>query len=666
MKSFKWVQAAMLFCAAGFAGCGGGGGSEGNSPLGTGNTPVVTAADLDISPSSLQIPNSPGTSIVITVTALDSNRKALAGASVDIEVTTKNAVLSPAPKVTDAQGKLTVTISAGGDPTLRQVIVTARSGGVVKSATLQVGSTGVIATDIDLVLSQAQLPNISAAKVTLTATALDSGKRALKDVDVVISVASGSDAVVTQLTTKTDAQGRVSADIAAGANKANRTVILEATTGSLRKTTSVQVVGAVITSTVSSPVIAPGAAATVRYRVVDQSTNPMPNQAAQVSAVGFTPATATGITDPNGEYVYSFTAPVATGAYTISTTIAGARSDILVNVQPVSSVPPVPETTNILSASVSANPSVVAINATGALNRAEIRAIFLSTDNKPIPNVRARFDLNGDPNAIGGLFTNGNQVLYSDANGIVTTAYIPGSRSSPTNGVTVRVCYAKTDLELVNACPSAAFVSLTVINDPLGVTIGTDGLIEVNAANLTYIRKYVVQVVDSAGLAKSDVNLTVSIDLPAYYKGQYCLGAVDAVTKQFVCGGAGDSWGIGTPVVGCLNEDANRNGFLESGEDVDNDGRLDPGKSDVAVRLLSPKTGTAGTALLQIEYPQNYGSWVATSITVAASGVLGTEGRASYLENPVPVPADALKNKDVSPPFQRSPYGTMPSCTNPF
>ena len=144
------------------------------------------------------------------------------------------------------------------------------------------------------------------------------------------------------------------------------------------------------------------------------------------------------------------------------------------------------------------------------------------------------------------------------------------------------------------------------------------------------------------------------------------MGAVDAVTKQFVCGGAGDSWGIGTPVVGCLNEDANRNGFLESGEDVDNDGRLDPGKSDVAVRLLSPKTGTAGTALLQIEYPQNYGSWVATSITVAASGVLGTEGRASYLENPVPVPADALKNKDVSPPFQRSPYGTMPSCTNPF
>jgi hypothetical protein len=521
------------------------------------------------------------------------------------------------------------------------------------------------AVDVDVSTDKPQLANIDSGKVVVTATALDAGKRAVSGADITIAVASGSDALVTQINKVTDAQGRVIAELSTGANKANRLVTITATSGAVVRTTTVQIVGATITSTLSAPVVSPGSTGTVRYRVVDQATNAMSNQTAQVSAVGFTPATASGKTDTNGEYVYSYTAPSATGSYTISTTIAGARSDVSVNVQPVNSVPPVPVSTNINSASVSANPSVVPINATGTQNRTEIRAIFLSANNAPIPNVRVRFDLNGDPNSIGGSFTNGNSVLYSDANGIATTAYIPGSRTSPTNGVTVKACYAKTDAELVNACPFAAFVSLTVINDPLGVTIGTDGLIEINAANLTYIRKYVVQVVDSAGLAKADVNLSVSVDLPVYYKGFYCVGSIDAVTGDLVCGAGGGGW-IQSVTAGCFNEDANRNGFLEAGEDIDNDARLDPGKSDVSVRLLNPKTGIGGTAVLQIEYPQNFGSWVAAKITVAASGVLGTEGRASYLEDPVPVPVDAVKNKDVSPPFQRSPYGTTASCTNPL
>ena len=57
--------------------------------------------------------------------------------------------------------------------------------------------------------------------------------------------------------------------------------------------------------------------------------------------------------------------------------------------------------------------------------------------------MRVKFDLNGDPNSIGGKFTTGSTVLYSDANGVVTTAYVPGARSSPTNGVSIRACFGK-------------------------------------------------------------------------------------------------------------------------------------------------------------------------------------------------------------------------------
>ncbi|MFM8898807.1 MAG: hypothetical protein ACKOF9_02515 [Burkholderiales bacterium] len=500
------------------------------------------------------------------------------------------------------------------------------------------------AADLDLSPDKVQLVNTPNSKVTLTVTAIDGQKRALKDVDVVVSVASGSDAVVTQTSTKTNDQGRVTADITVGANRANRSVTIEARSGAIKKSTTLQVTGAVITSTLSAPVISPGASGTIRYRVVDQATNPMFGQVAQVTGPGFSPSTATGSTDVNGEYTYSFQAPSATGQYTVSTLIAGVRSDVIVSVQPASTVPEVPAELNISSASVSANPSVIPVNSTGAQNRTEIRALFLGPNNAPIRNVRVRFDLDGDFNSVGGSFTNQASIVYSDANGIATTAYVPGPRPSPTNGVTIRACYGKTDADLVNGeCLRSARTTLTIVNDPLGVTIGTDLLIVVNSANLTFERNFVIQVVDSAGNAKRDVNVSASIDLPWYYKGIWTPGT--------------DGWIKSTTAV-CLNEDANRNGVLEGfTEDLDRDNRLEPGKSDVSVLLIDTKTDASGLAKLKLTYPQNYGSWVTTRITVAASGVLGTEGRASYLEDPMRVPVDMVKNKDVEPPFRVSPYG---------
>ncbi len=511
-------------------------------------------------------------------------------------------------------------------------------------------NTGTVAAaDLSIVPSAAQLGNTPSSKVTLTVTALDSGKRAVPEVPVKISVDQGSDAVVTQLTSNTDAQGKVTADISVGTNRANRLVNIVVTSGSITKTTSLQVVGATITSTVSPPVLEPGAAGTVRYRVVDQTSNAMPGQPVQVNAAGLNPASVNGVTDVNGEYVYRYTGSSNSGAYTISATIAGASSEQIVNVQSALSVPAASGL--ITSASVSANPSVVPVNTSGTANRTEIRALFLGAGNAPVKNVRTRFDINGDGNSIGGTIASGGSVLYSDSNGIATTAYIPGSRTSPTDGLSIRVCYATTDAGLANgACPNAAFVSLTVINDALGVTIGTDNRIIDNAARLTYIRKYVVQVVDSAGLAKADVNIAASVDLPRFYKGFYILsttGVGEAVTVL---------WTQQLRAT-CNNEDLNRNGVLEVGEDLDRDVRLEPGKSDVSIQLLDLKTGADGKAVLQIEYPKNFASWVAAKITVSASGILGTEGRASYLEDPVRVPNDVLKQVEVDPPFIVSPYG---------
>lgn len=519
-------------------------------------------------------------------------------------------------------------------------------------------ATGPVATDLDVSPSAVQLSNIASSKIIVTATALDSGKRAVSGVEVKLSVANGSDAVVTQSTTTTDAQGKVSAEVTAGSNKANRSVTINATSGSIVKSTNLQIVGAKITSTLSATVLPPSpdvnGVGSVRYRVVDQANNPMSGQTVNISSASFSPSSVKGTTDTNGEYVFSFKTPTSNGSYVIDAIIAGATNQVTLNVQSAGAVDDVAQ--GIVSVALTASPNVIPVNASGTQNRSEIRAIFLGAGNAPIKNVRVRFELNGDSNNVGGFFTSnaGARPLYTDANGIITTAYVPESRPSPTEGVSIKICYGNTDADLANlGCPFSKIVTLTIIDDPLGVTIGTDNLIEINKARLTYIRKFVVQVVDSAGNPKADVNLSAVVDLPRYYKGSYIKG--------------GEIWEPNI-VEQCDSEDKNKNNSIDLGEDIDNDARLDPGKSDVQVRLLESKSGPDGLAVLQIEYPQNYGGWIAARITVSASGILGTEGRASYLEDPVAVPTSIAKDIENEPAFRFSPYGLQagtPPCTNP-
>jgi hypothetical protein len=114
----------------------------------------------------------------------------------------------------------------------------------------------------------------------------------------------------------------------------------------------------------------------------------------------------------------------------------------------------------------------------------------------------------------------------------------------------------------------------------------------------------------------------------------------------------------------CLNEDVNRNGVLETGEDTNGNGRMDPGRSDVTVRLVNPRTGADGTAVVEITYAKSFATWVDAWVTVAASGVAGTEGRATFVLAPVPAAAAAISTKDVFPAFGISPYGSQPGCNN--
>ena len=338
-------------------------------------------------------------------------------------------------------------------------------------------------------------------------------------------------------------------------------------------------------------VIAPSTAGQVQYHVVDQAGNPMSGQPVQIVATGLTPDQATGTTGINGDYVFNYTSPATVGSYTVTANIGGKTDTRPSQVQTTGTVPVVPAgTVDRLGVGVGQSERR-AVNLAGSqTNRSEIRALFLGTNNLPIPNVRVRFDLNGDVNSIGGTFTTGSTTLFSDANGMVTTAYVPGARSSPTDGVTVRACYGKSDTDpnLVN-CAEFKTVTLTVTSEPLGVTIGTNETGDRQRADL---RQEVRHQRRRFGRRRQARRQPRRLARPAELsQGLLHARAQSAVDQERDRGRV-------------PNEDTNRNGVLEAGEDKNGDGQLWPRKPDVIISLLQSKTRADGTAEVQITVRQ--------------------------------------------------------------
>jgi hypothetical protein len=509
-----------------------------------------------------------------------------------------------------------------------------------------------VAADISLALSATSVNNSGSKTVLATVTAVDAARNALAAVPVTISVDNNAVAQVAGSATGTD--GTLAATVGIGADRSNRLVTVTATSGSIVRTASFQVTGAQLSSTLIPAVVAPGSAGNkIQYRLVDVNANAMASQPITISAAGL--ADVTGSTDNTGSFEYDYTAPQTAGNLDVTAVSGGVTliSTVLVQSSGGGAIPPA--VGPIQSPSVSANPSVVSVNSATSNNRSDIRALFLGAGNAPVKNVRVRFEL-PDPNNIGGTLSTQSSTVYTDVNGVATTAYIPGSRSSPTDGVIVRACYSTTDFAQ-GSCPSSVQTTLTVVSEALAVTIGTDNTITDGSGGLTYVKKFVVLVVDSSGQAKPDVQLSTSIDLLDYIKGFYDgpggwnRKAPSATNPTPVAGS------IGFTGATCPNEDINRNGVLEAGEDINGNAQLDPRKSDVAISFVgSGVTSANGTAVLQIEYPKNVATWLDYRILVSASGVSGTEGRASWAGR---LPADAGSFTATTPPaFVFSPYGT--------
>lgn len=569
--------------------------------------------------------------------------------------------------------------AGGGDPGTSPFNSNAATGSQSGTDSGGSGSTpSPIAADLFISLSKASVTNTGSDTVTVTATAVDANRNAIPGISVVLSANSG--AVVIPAGNVTDNSGRLTATVGIGADKSNRAITVTAIAGTLTRTAAFLVTGGRLVGTPLPAVMNTNSTGNkIQFVLSDANLVPIGGQTVTITSTGL--PSVNGTTGTDGAFDYNFTAPATPGKYTVFAAAAGLTPvPVEITVQgPGGSVVIDDVTQAILSASVTADPSVVSANTGSTNNFGEVRARFLGANNTPIPNVRVRFDLDGDSNSIGGTFASGTSTVYSDQNGIATTRYTPGSRSSPTNGVTVRACYGPTDASIANnACPNSARATLTVVAEPISVSIGTDNTISNGAGGLTYIKRFVVMVVNASGQAMPDVEVTPSVDLIRYYKGAWGTGASTCSDGSGAIQGLCQSLSAATQSPaddddgsdrGCLNEDANRNGSLETTgglgpggtEDFNGNGALDPRKANVSIRAVGTnRTDASGIVIIQLEYPENMATWVKYRILASASGVSGTEGRDQYF-GVLP----ALQSDFGNPAFGVSPYGTANSCNDP-
>jgi len=503
--------------------------------------------------------------------------------------------------------------------------------------------TSSAASRIDIALDKTAISNTGLETVAVTITAVNQSGNAVSGAPISVSVDGGG--IYAGSATTTDSNGQVTGTVGSGSDRSNRMITITVKSGKASASTAVRVTGAQLAVTGTSNVSA-GAATTITFKLTDSAGAAISGQAISVSATGFSPSSATGTTNTSGEYVFNVTAPSTLGTFTVSGAAAGATASYSVLVGS-GSVPA--QAATIKSVSIQANPATIKPNLSGSDSLASIRVLVQGDNNAPLQNVRIIFYL-PDPNGVGGTLSSGSNIVYTDATGVAQTNYIAGVRTSPTDGVLVRACYSGSDFT-APACPASVTGTLTVSQQALSVVVGSNGLISTGTDNLTYIKKYVVVVSDAAGNAVSNAQISASVFPTYYYKGTWNV--------------VGDAWAssnaLGNRSLACPNEDLNKNGVLDAGEDSNVNGRLDPRIPLTLTRLNSGVTDANGMGQLQIEYPKSFGSWVDVDLTVSVL-VSGSEGRWIQSIAHLPVAADEVNAVDADPAFVDSPYGTTPSC----
>lgn len=375
-----------------------------------------------------------------------------------------------------------------------------------------------------------------------------------------------------------------------------------------------------------------------------------------------TPATGIAVTDAAGNASVTVSSALAgpatvTAAGTPATPTDAAPVATLEGIAFVSQ--------SAANVTVQAVPGTVAVStgaATQTNNTATITATVRDGDGlnaNLVKNAGITFALTDQT---GGTISSG--VARTDINGRASVTYTAGAISSAANGVSIRATV--TDITGVGTLPTPISsgvpgfpdTALTVANQPLLVRLGTDNKVASIPDTPNNQKVYAAVVTDASGNASIGTKVRFALRPGRYAKGTFVLGigtggvwTQNFTTKNPYVIGNGE----------CANEDTNFNGILDTLEDHNGNGVLDPGNA-VASVSQEAVTDSSGIALATITYPKDHSYWVEVTLE-ARTGVVGNDPPTSTTFF-LPGPASDYNDSQVAPPGVRSPYGVSNDCGN--
>lgn len=635
-KIFVILAVVMFVCACGG---GGGGGDEGGSTS-------VTAAKIDLLTDNYQLGTGSTDVANITVIARDSSNRAVSGAVIDFSATA--GTIGPGQVTTDSTGTASAQLNTAPEKANQVLTVTAQSGSLYKSLPITLYGTSLSLTTVKNSLL------VGGDTSELTVRAVDSKGNAIPFVPVNLTSVMGNklstgsvEKSSVTVTTNKDGYGKVT--LISPASPGVDTILAEGQ--GAQASLNINITSAKFSFTVptENATIAAGASTQLVVTWNDASGHPVANQTVNfLTTAGYfdnvigKSATA-ALTNSFGQAVVTYSAAVFSSPADITATAGSETANLRLM---IAALDP-----NQLV--LQAFPTVIGPSIGSSTPTSIITATVRNAAGQLISGETVLFTLVSGP---GGGETLSSGYAVTDAAGKASVNFISGNAVSAQNGVSIRAT--------LQSVPSVYFdTSLTIAQTATSIVLGSTNKIEkvtVSGQEVAYAYPFSALVVDSNGnpVAGATVNLGI---YPLYFYTGYRNNDDAVYTHKF------------------RNEDVNRNGFLDTGEDGARgwtdptalftsptnlvwysghegtvadvssglpNGRLDPGGA-VAIPA-SVTTDENGLAAFQVTYAKSFGNWIDVEIT-ASTSVNGSNS-SSMLETNLPVAAN-------DQPYSSSPFG---------
>ena len=589
------------------AACGGGGDNTLVVPPGQdpgGEEPPVAVSDLVLIASSNLLPSDGSAPVTVSAIVRNANNNVVEG--VTVVFSADSGSLQVLQGTTTADGVAQAELTTAGDPTNREIVVTASAGGLTDTVTVNVSGTTLTLAGPDNV--------VQGDEVTLTAKLSNATGGGISGADVAVSSEAGNTLSAESLVT--NSQGEATFQVT-GTQGGADTITASALGISASAPLSVSADDSLV-------FIAPtGGQEIVLNTPQNVTVEWLVGGAPQTGTVNFsttrgTLSAASAALGPDGRATVSIAATSA-GPATLTARIGTDGPQTQRSVEFVATVP---EKIDVQASRFTIGPG----------EQSTIIATVRDANDNAVKNKVVLFELT---DVTGGSLSVGSAA--TDSSGRAQSVYTAGQTVSASSGVMITARVQENQA-------ISGDVALTVARREVDVSIGTGNeLFEPTTA--TYEREFVVQVTDSQGVGMAGVPVQLSVRSKYYRKGIY----VEGDNNRWVPVGSLQDVGgvpVATPPLRCPDEDFNFNGQLDAGEDFNSSTRIEAGNA-VSVSPGEIVTDDTGVAIYRITYAQEFGNWLEVTLTARAS-VQGTEFEDSEDHALEILAADAATS--ISPP----------------